>query len=168
MAASLVAARTTLTSQVLRLSPARAARSSARVLTDSGIRSVIRASPPSSASSGAGGAGGAGADGCGGAALDDEVELAAGRAGRRRPRRQLGGDLGGGLGDRLHQGQPGGGVEGEHEALGGLPCLVAARLGGRDEVAAEALDVRRDVHVHHYDIKMMSCQGQSDIELTTP
>ena len=51
MALSLVAARTTLTSQVLRLWPALAAFSSARALTDSGIRSVIRARLPSSKSS---------------------------------------------------------------------------------------------------------------------
>ena len=43
MASSRVAARTTLTSQVLRLCPPAAASSSALALTDSGIRSVIRA-----------------------------------------------------------------------------------------------------------------------------
>ena len=64
MAPSRVAARTTLTSQVLSDWPDLAAASSALVLTDSGMRRVIRARPPSSSSSpgigGAGGAGGAG------------------------------------------------------------------------------------------------------------
>src|SRR4029079_7173352 len=51
MAFSRVAARTTLTNQVLREWPERAANSSALALTDSGSRSVIRAMPPSSSSS---------------------------------------------------------------------------------------------------------------------
>ena len=139
MAASLVAARTILTSQVLRLSPARAAISSALVLTDSGIRSVIRARPPSSASSAAGGGRwGRGRRRRRRGHVDDEVELAAVEPDVDAAVGQLGGDLGGGLGDRLHQRQPGGGVEGEHQPLGGLPDVVAPGLRGGHEVAAEA------------------------------
>ena len=58
IAPSRVAARTTLTSQVLSEWPDRAANSSALVLTDSGSRRVIRAMPPSSSSSAPGGAAG--------------------------------------------------------------------------------------------------------------
>ena len=152
-AESRVAARTTLTSQVLRLSPARAAFSSARVLTDSGIRSVTRASPPSSVSSGSGRGRRRGRRRCGRRGdVDDEVELAAVEAYVDAAVGQLGGDLGGGLGDRLHQGEPGRRGQGEDEALGGLLDVVAPGLGSGDEVLAEALDVRRDVHAHHYDI----------------
>src|SRR6476659_6592354 len=110
MAPSRVAARTTLTSQVLSDWPASAARSSALALTDSGIRSVIRDSEPSSSSSGAGGGGGAGEVG----AVEPDVDAAVGH---------LGGDLGGGLGDRLHDREPGAGVEGEAEPLGRLTGL---------------------------------------------
>ena len=46
----------------------------------------------------------------------------------------LGGDLGGGLGDRLHQGQPGGRVEREPEPLRGRRTSVARALDGRDQV----------------------------------
>src|SRR5919112_4958877 len=67
IAPSRVAARTTLTSQVLSDWPDLAAASSALVLTDSGMRSVIRARPPSSSSSpGIGGGGGGGGGGAGG------------------------------------------------------------------------------------------------------
>ena len=54
MAPSRVAARTTLTSQVLSEWPDRAANSSALALTDSGSRRVMRAMLPSSSSSAAG------------------------------------------------------------------------------------------------------------------
>ena len=153
IALSRVAARTTLTSQVLSEWPERAASSSALALTDSGSRSVIRATLPSSSTSSAvGGVGGAGGAGALGRALDHEVELAAVEPDVDAAGRHLGGDLGGRLGDGLHQGQPGGGVEREGEALGGLAGLGAGGLGGGDEVPAEAVDVRRDVHAHHRDI----------------
>src|SRR6478609_7481988 len=102
IAPSRVAPRTTLTSQVLSECPDRAASSSALVFTDSGMRSVMRATLPSSpTSSAAGGEGGAG--GAGGAR-------------------------------------------------------------GGEQVAAQALDVRGDVHVHHCDITMTSCQARSDVK----
>ncbi len=59
---------------------------------------------------------------------------------------ELAGDLGGGLGERLEQHHPGGGVEGEGEALGGGLGLRAAGGGGVGEVAAEALDEGREFH----------------------
>ena len=123
MAPSRLAARTTLTSQVLSDWPASFARSSALALTDSGIRRVIRARLPSSTSSGAGGGGG---DRRGRRRdVDQEVEVAAVEPYVDAAVRHLGGDLGGGLGDRLHDRQPGAGVEGEAEALGGLAGVVA-------------------------------------------
>ena len=132
MAFSRVAARTTLTSQVLSEWPERAASSSARVLTDSGIRSVIRARPPSSSSSsGRRAERAARRGGRGRGDVDDEVELAAVEAYVDAAGGHLGGDLGGGLGDRLHQGQPGGGVERHGQPLGGLRDLGAAGLGRR-------------------------------------
>ena len=77
--------------------------------------------------------------------------------------RHLGGDLGGGLRDRLHDRQPGAGLEGEAEPLGGLAGLLAGGVGGGDERGPEALDVRGDVHVHHYDITVTSSQAFVDI-----
>ena len=41
----------------------------------------------------------------------------------------------------------------------GAADLVAGTLGGGQQVAAEAFDVRRDVHAHHYDTTMTSLQG---------
>ena len=160
MAFSRVAARTTLTSHVLSEWPDLAASSSALALTDSGIRRVTRARPPSSStSSGVGGAGGGGGAGAlAGARLDDEVELASVEAYVDAAGPHLGGDLGSGLGDGLHQREPGRGLQGQREPLGGLLGLRPSGLGGGDEVAAEAVDVRRDVHVHHYDTTVTSSQ----------
>ena len=166
MAPSRVAARTTLTSQVLSEWPDRAANSSALALTDSGMPErdpgdaalllVLRARRR----------GRGAAEPAGWAArrgVDHERELAAVEADVDATGRHLGGDLGGRLGDGLHQGQAGGRVEGEGEPLGGGVGLGAGRLGGREQVAPEAVDVRRDVHVHHDDIIMTSCQGASDV-----
>ena len=163
IAPSRVAVRTTLTSQVLSEWPDRAANSSALAFTDSGSRSVMRAVPPSSSSSapGGGGVGGGAAAPGGPAGLDDERELAAVEPDVDATGRHLGGDLGGGLGDGLHQREPGGGVEGEGEPLGGRLGLGAGGLGGCEQVAPEAVDVRRDVHVHHDDTNVTSCQGES-------
>ena len=84
--------------------------------------------------------------------VDHERELAAVEADVDPTGGHLGGDLGGGLRDGLHQRQPGGGVEGEGQPLGGRLGLGAGGLGGCEQVAPEAVDVRRDVHVHHDDI----------------
>ena len=75
-------------------------------------------------------------------ASTDERELAAVEPDVDAAGRHLGGDLGGGLRDRLHQREPGGGVEGEGEPLGGRAGLGAGGLGGGEQVAAEAVDVR--------------------------
>ena len=53
------------------------------------------------------------------------------------------------------------------EPLGGVDHRLAARRRGGDEVGAEVLDVARDVHEHHYDIKMMSCQHHHDVDDVT-
>ena len=126
----------------------------------------MRAMPPSSSSSapgGGGGAGGAGGRGGPGRSVDHERELAAVEPDVDATGRHLGGDLGGGLRDGLHQREPGGGVEGEGEPLGGRLGLGAGGLGGREQVAPEAVDVRRDVHVHHNDIIVTSCQEESGV-----
>ena len=49
------------------------------------------------------------------------------------------------------------------EPLGRLLELVAARLGRGDEVATQAVDVGGDVHVHHSDITVTSCQHHCDV-----
>ena len=51
-----------------------------------------------------------------------------------------------GLRERLEQHHPGGRVEGEGEALGGLLRLGATGCGGVGEVAAQAFDVWRELH----------------------
>ena len=164
IAPSRVAARTTLTSQVLSDWPDLAASSSALVLTDSGIRSVIRAQAALLvvlAGHRRGGGRGRGRDVAGGvhhevevAAVEPDVDAAAG---------QLGRDLGGGLRDGLHQRQSGGRVDGVAEPLRGLPRLGPGALGGGQQVPLEGVDVGGDVHVHQHDITVMSCQGVRDI-----
>jgi hypothetical protein len=95
--------------------------------------------------------------------VDDEVQVAAVQSDIDATRRHLGSDLGGGLGDRLHHRQPGRRVEREPEPLRGLAHLLAGTLDRGGQVAAEAVDVRRDVHAHHYDTTMTSRQGRHDV-----
>ena len=143
------ASRTASTSQALSDWPIRFAASSARILTDSGRRRVIR-DWLSSSGSGAAGA----ADGAGGAAGrpsaaeagDHELRLAAAHPHVDRVVVEGAGDLGGGLGQRLEQHHPGGGVEGEGEAVGGCLCLGATGRCGVGQVAAESFDEGCEFH----------------------
>ena len=96
--------------------------------------------------------------------FDHEVELTAVQPDVDAADRHLGGDLRGCLGDRLHQRQPGRRVERERQPFRSCVRLGPGRLGGREQVAAEVLDVRGDVHVHHDDITMTSCQELDDIK----
>ena len=77
---------------------------------------------------------------------DHELRLAAVHPDVDRVVVERAGDLGGGLGERLEQHHPGGRVEGEGEAIGGLLRLGTACRGGVGEVAAKAVDVRRELH----------------------
>ena len=79
---------------------------------------------------------------------------------------ELVGDLGRGLGERVHQGEPDGRVEGHRQPLGGGADLVAAGLGGLGEVSAETLDELRDVHGQNYDTTMVSRQHHTDETLS--
>jgi hypothetical protein len=88
-----------------------------------------------------------------------EVELTAVEAYVDAPGRHLRGDLRRGLADRLHQRQTGRRVERERQPLRGLLELGTRALGRREQVSTEAVDVGGDVHVHHSDINVMSCQG---------
>ena len=77
---------------------------------------------------------------------DHELRFAAAHPHVDRVVVERAGDLGGGLGQRLEQHHPGGGVEGEGEALGGCLCLGAAGGCGVGQVAAEAFDEGREFH----------------------
>ena len=141
--------RTASTSHALSDCPIWLAASSARALIDSGSRSVIRDWLSSS-----GGSGGAGRSGrgrrrrrlLGRQPRDHELGVAPGHPDVDRVVLERAGDLGRGLGQRLEQHHPGGGVEGQREALGGGLGLGATCGGGVGQVAAEAVDVRRELH----------------------
>ena len=92
-----------------------------------------------------GASGGAGGS-AGGDLGDHELRLAAAHPDVDGLVVELAGDLGGGLGERLEQHHPGGGVEGEGEALGCGLRLGAAGSGGVGEVATEALDEGAEFH----------------------
>ena len=81
---------------------------------------------------------------------------------------QLVGDLGRGLGERVHQREPNGGVEGQGQTLGGGADLVRAGLGGLGKIPAERLDELRDVHVQNYDITMVSGQHHNETFCKVP
>jgi hypothetical protein len=63
-----------------------------------------------------------------------------------RTRRQLAGDLLGGRGQHVLQGEADGGVERGDEPLGQRPGIVTARLGGHRQLAMDVLDIRPQVH----------------------
>ena len=77
---------------------------------------------------------------------DHELGLAAAHPHVDRLGVELAGDLGGGLGERLEQHHPGGGVEGQREALGCGLGLGAAGRGGVGQVPAEPFDEGREFH----------------------
>ena len=139
-----------------------AASSSARALTDSGMRErdpgdVAVVLPASSAGGGGAACSAAGAGG----AVDDERELAAVEPDVHAARGHLRGDLGGGLADRLHQAGRAAG-RARTEALGDL-----AGLGPATSAAATRSQRRPSTYgvmsMHHYDITMTSCQHRDDI-----
>ena len=141
------ASRTASTSQALSEWPVRFAASSARVLTDSGSRSVIRDWLSSSGSGGSGRAAGPAERRLRGLEVGDhELRLAAVQPYVDGVVVQRAGDLGGGLGQRLEQHHPGGGVEGEGQPLGGRLRLGATGCRGVGEVPAEPVDEGREFH----------------------
>jgi hypothetical protein len=77
---------------------------------------------------------------------DHQLRLAAAQAQLDAGRAELGGDLVGGLRERVEKGQPGGGVDRAAQQLGRASHLGAARRRSRVEIAAEAFDERCDVH----------------------
>jgi hypothetical protein len=140
--------RTASTSHALSDCPTWLAASSARALIDSGRRSVIRDWLSSSgASGGPGGAGGRRRGRLlGREPRHHELGVAPGHPDVDRVVLQRAGDLGRGLGQCLEQHHPCGGVEGQREALGGGLGLGATCGGGVGKVAAEAVDVRCELH----------------------
>ena len=145
----------------------RLAASSARTLTDSGSRRVIRDWLSSSGSGGAGVAGSGGRLRLGLDPGDHELRLAAAHPHVDGLVVEVAGDLGGGLRQRFEQHHPGGGIEGEGEALGGGLGLGATRGGGVGEVAAEALDEGREFHDAMVTPRMTSCQEPNDVMLAS-
>src|SRR5215218_1667933 len=75
-----------------------------------------------------------------------EVGLAGAQAQLDRAGRELARDLVGGGGQGVEQHQPGGGLERGGQPLGERAGILAARLGGDEQLAAEVLGVGRQVH----------------------
>ena len=129
------AARTASTSQVFSDCRTAAAASSARCFSASGMRSVMRAVRASSSpSSGAVRRAAAGRRRLGGRDVvgDDEVRIAAPQADLDAGAVEGGGDLGGGVGQRLQEGHPHRRVEGVRQPIGGVDHRLAARRRGGD------------------------------------
>ena len=129
------------TSQALTEMPSAAAARSTRSLSCSGRRSVSRAMSPLSASHG----GGAVSVGLGRRLVTTMVGLAAAQPDLDGGVVELGGDLGGRVGEHLEQAHPGGRVQRAGQQLGGAGHVVAAGRRGR-EIAAEAFEVRCQFH----------------------
>ena len=124
------------------------AASSARALTDSGSRSVIRDWLSSSGSGGLGGCGRGRRRGwLGGLEVGDhELGLATAHPHVDRLVVERAADLGGGLRERLEQHHPGGGIQCEGQPLGGGLGLGASRGSGVGQVLAESFDEGREFH----------------------
>ncbi len=75
-----------------------------------------------------------------------ELRLAAAQPQLDRAGRQLARDLVGGGRERLEQREPDRRLQRGGQALRQRTGLLAARLGGDGELAAELLDIRREVH----------------------
>ena len=68
---------------------------------------------------------------------DGELDVSAPEAKVDRPRRQLAGDLGNRLGQRIQDGQPTGRLESHRQTLDDLGCLCTAHGGSVDQLPLE-------------------------------
>ena len=110
----------------------------------------MRAVAPSSPSGGAGGRGASAAPArrgsSAGAGVTTNSGSPAAQAQLDRAGRELARDLVGGGRQRIEQHQPDRRLERSGQALGERAGVLAAGVGGDRELAAEVLDVRRQVH----------------------
>ena len=104
-------------------------------------------------------------DGVRAAADDDEDRLTALQAHLDGDALELVGDLGRRVREGVHERQSRGGFEREADPLGGLLGLRTHRPGRLGEIPTQCVDVLGDVHVHHNDTTVMSCQHHGDITL---
>ena len=93
---------------------------------------------------------------------DDEDGLSALEANLDGGALELVGDLGRRVGQGVHQGEAGGGVESETDPLCGLLGLRTHRPGRLGEIPTQCVDVLGDVHAHHHDTIMVSRQHHDD------
>ena len=77
---------------------------------------------------------------------DRDPDVAPVEAHLHHPVAERRGDLRGEVGQRVHEGQPGGGLDGRAEQRGGPPGLLVAGGGGRGEVLAQLVDVLTEIH----------------------
>jgi hypothetical protein len=103
----------------------------------------------------------------GNALADHEVGLAPAEPDLDARVGQPGGDLGGGIGERFEQGEPGGRFERVTEQLGGARGLRAARRRGGGEIGSQGFEVRRQVHVTTMTSRLTSVKCHDDVYLTS-
>ena len=153
------AAAAARTSHALTDSRSRPAACSMSALSCSGRRRLMRAvRAPRRLSGGAGGAASAAA-GSAGARGDDEVGLAAAQAQLDGARGQLARDVVGGGRQRIEQHQPDRRIQRSGQALSERAGFVTAGVGGDGELAAEVLDVGRQVHGRQYGTTVVPLQA---------
>ena len=92
----------------------------------------------------------------GGRAFDHEHRLAAAKTHVDGHAGQGLADLGGGLGEGVHQGQPQCRIQRQHQPLGRRPDVRAPHLGGAAQVLAQGFDEVGDVHERQFDTIMVS------------
>ena len=77
---------------------------------------------------------------------DDELGVAPTEADLHGARGEFTGDLSSGVGQRLEQHEPAGRFEGSGQALGELPSLLTAGVGGDSQLVPEFTDILREIH----------------------
>jgi hypothetical protein len=97
---------------------------------------------------------------------DDELRIAPTEADLHGARGEFTGDLACGVGQRLEKHQPAGRFEGSGQALGELPSLLTAGVGGDSQLVPEFTDILREIHdtmvtplwcqVNRIDVNMVS------------
>ena len=90
----------------------------------------------------------------------DELDLAPAEPHVDRAGCEVAGDLGGRGRQRIEQHEPRGGVEAAREPLGDRARLLRAALHGIGELPLQIADVRAEIHRHHDDTTVVSCQAQ--------
>ena len=91
-----------------------------------------------------------------GHAHDDELGIPPLQAQLDRLPAQFGADLSGGVRQGLEDRHPHGGIERWRDSFDRVGQVVPAGRSGRQQISPQVLDVPGDVHVHHYDIRVMS------------